>query len=93
MKFIIMNGAGNRFGIFDARQRPGFEMSPELAKTTGVKGGPMGKLGADQIIIMRSPKVRGDVFMEIWNADGSKADNGTDNRMGSGYRPACVRGD
>ncbi|MCF6276158.1 MAG: diaminopimelate epimerase, partial [Robiginitomaculum sp.] len=79
MKFFILNGAGNRFGVFDARDRtrgrPGFSMTPGLAKATATKGGVMGKLGADQIIVMRAPKsADADVFMEIWNADGSEVD-------------------
>ena len=70
-----MNGAGNRFGVFDARINPGFAMSETLAKSIAAKGGPMGALGADQIIIMRQPKTKGaDVFMEIWNAAGFEVD-------------------
>jgi len=72
---MILNGAKNRFGVFDARARPGFAMTPELAKTTAAKGGVMGALGADQIIVMRAPKTdNADVFMEIWNADGGEVD-------------------
>lgn len=75
MKFIIMNGAGNRFGVFDARTQPGFIMTADMAKATAAKNGPMGKLGADQIIVMRRPKSEAaDIFMEIWNADGSEVD-------------------
>ena len=70
-----MNGAGNRFGVFDARTNPSFAMSETLAKSIAAKGGPMGALGADQIIIMRPPKTNGaDVFMEIWNAAGFEVD-------------------
>ncbi|MCF6219697.1 MAG: diaminopimelate epimerase [Robiginitomaculum sp.] len=80
MKFMILNGAGNRFGVFDARGRPGFAMTSELAKATAAKGGVMGARGADQIIVMRAPKsaqvdkLQADVFMEIWNADGGQVD-------------------
>lgn len=70
-----MNGAGNRFGVFDARTNPGFTMREDLAKSTALRGGPMGALGADQIIVMRAPKSSdADVFMEIWNAEGSEVD-------------------
>jgi len=70
-----MNGAGNRFGVFDARKQPGFTMTADLAKATAAKNGPMGALGADQIIVMRPPKSKdADVFMEIWNADGGEVD-------------------
>ena len=68
-----MNGAGNRFGIFDARQHPDFSMSAALAIKTAQKNGPMGPLGADQIIVMRMPTASHiDVFMEIWNANGGQ---------------------
>lgn len=70
-----MNGAGNRFGVFDARTSPGFAMTETLAMSTAAKGGVMGALGADQIIVMRAPKsAEADVFMEIWNAQGFEVD-------------------
>lgn len=70
-----MNGAGNRFGVFDARNEPGFVMSEELARKVAAKNGPMGAQGADQIIIMRAPKEQdADVFMEIWNSGGFEVD-------------------
>lgn len=70
-----MNGAGNRFGVFDARTTPDFAMSETLAMSTATKGGVMGALGADQIIVMRAPKsADADVFMEIWNAQGFEVD-------------------
>jgi diaminopimelate epimerase len=75
MRFLIMNGAGNRFGVFDARYKPGFVMTDLLSKSVAKKGGPMGPLGADQIIIMRAPKSENaDVFMEIWNSEGFEVD-------------------
>lgn len=70
-----MNGAGNRFGVFDARTNPGFAMTEALAMSTAAKNGVMGPLGADQIIVMRAPKsADADVFMEIWNAQGFEVD-------------------
>lgn len=74
MRFLIMNGAGNRFGVFDARQSPGFALSSDMIKEIAKKGGPMGPLGADQILILRTPRSGGDVFMEIYNADGGQVD-------------------
>ena len=75
MKFLIMNGAGNRFGVFDARDKPDFTMREDLAKSVAAKNGPMGEKGADQIIIMRAPKnPQADVFMEIWNSGGFEVD-------------------
>ncbi|PHR61298.1 MAG: diaminopimelate epimerase [Robiginitomaculum sp.] len=75
MKFYIMNGAGNRFGVFDARDDADFVMHETLAVSTSAKNGPMGALGADQIIVMRKPKnPDADIFMEIWNAQGFEVD-------------------
>jgi diaminopimelate epimerase len=75
MRFLIMNGAGNRFGVFDARDKPGFAMTEKLAKSVAAQNGPMGAKGADQIIIMRSPKSdQADIFMEIWNQAGFEVD-------------------
>lgn len=70
-----MNGAGNRFGVFDARDTPSFAMTEKLAKSVAAMNGPMGAKGADQIIIMRQPKSdQADIFMEIWNQDGFEVD-------------------
>ncbi|MEE9347846.1 MAG: diaminopimelate epimerase [Robiginitomaculum sp.] len=76
MKFYTMNGAGNRFAIFDARGS-GFAMSETLAKAVGAPGGPMGAKGCDQIIVLMDPPIddgSADVFMDIWNNDGSHVD-------------------
>lgn len=72
MKFYVMNGAGNRFAIFDAREQA-MTMSPELARSVGAKGGPLGPKGADQIMVMRGSKTA-NVFMEIWNNDGGQVE-------------------
>jgi len=77
-----MNGAGNRFAVFDARSQPNFELTGEQVKFLAKPGGPlMGQKGADQIIVIRRPKVSGaDVFMELWNQKGFQIDacgNGT----------------
>jgi len=71
-----MNGAGNRFGVFDARKFPDFTLSDaqtmELAKPGGST---MGEKGADQIIILRVPKSEdADIFMEIRNQKGFEVD-------------------
>lgn len=65
-----MNGAGNRFGIFDARRTPDFQPAPTFIQKLAGKGGAMGDAGADQIIVMRAAKSGGDVYMQIWNNDG-----------------------
>ncbi len=74
MKFLIMNGAGNRFAVFDARERPRFELTSERVQALAKPGSStMGPKGADQVIVMRPPKAQGaDVFMEIWNQKGGE---------------------
>lgn len=64
--FRKMHGLGNDFVIFDARLHP-LEMTAARAhyvasRTHGV--------GCDQLIVLRQSR-KADVFMEIWNADGS----------------------
>lgn len=70
--FFIMNGIGNRFAIFDARQDPDFELSDEQVRTLATPGGVfIGEKGADQVIIMRQAHTSGgDTFMEIRNRRG-----------------------
>jgi len=76
MRFLIMNGAGNRFAVFDARADEGFALSADKVKTIcAPRSHAMGELGADQLIIMRAPKdAAADVFMEIWNQKGFEVD-------------------
>ena len=76
MKFLIMNGAGNRFAVFDARERRSFELTEERVVALAKPGSStMGAKGADQVIVMRAPKASGaDVFMEIWNQKGGEVD-------------------
>ncbi len=71
-----MNGAGNRFAVFDARGQNGFVFSPEKVKAICKPGSSvMGEKGADQLIIIRAPKSSGaDAFMEIWNQQGFEVD-------------------
>ena len=64
MKLWKMNGAGNAFAIFDARDRrftPSPEQLREIAQT----------LQVDQIMSIEAD-VGADAFMRIWNADGSE---------------------
>lgn len=76
MRFLIMNGAGNRFAVFDARQEAGFSLPiKKVVELCAPGSAVMGKLGADQLIIMRAPKSPdADVFMEIWNQKGFEVD-------------------
>ena len=72
MDFYIMNGAGNRFAIFDARGVLGFQVSREIVINFCAQNSTeMGEKGADQLIIIRDPKSKkSKVFMEIWNQKG-----------------------
>jgi diaminopimelate epimerase len=76
MKFLIMNGAGNRFAVFDARADPDFALSDAQTVSICVPGSPtMGPKGADQLIIMRLPRSEeADIFMEIRNQKGFEVD-------------------
>lgn len=76
MRFLIMNGAGNRFAVFDARTQPGFAMTEDKAIALCKPGSAvMGEKGADQLVIMRAPKdPSAHVFMEIWNQKGFEVD-------------------
>lgn len=75
-----MNGAGNRFAVFDARgdarDQGGFALSEAKVKAICKPGSSvMGPKGADQLIIIRAPKSNGaDAFMEIWNQQGFEVD-------------------
>ena len=71
-----MNGAGNRFAVFDARGNDGFRLAEEKVKAICKPGSSvMGEKGADQLIIIRAPKSAGaDAFMEIWNQKGFEVD-------------------
>jgi len=75
-----MNGAGNRFGVFDARPEYGgaadFTLSdPQTIEIAKPGGKVMGEKGADQVVILRAPKSpKADVFMEIRNQKGFEVD-------------------
>ncbi len=74
MRFLIMNGAGNRFAVFDSRQQPDFALYDGKVKAICKPGSQvMGPKGADQLIILRAPKSNdADIFMEIWNREGGQ---------------------
>jgi len=71
-----MNGAGNRFGVFDAREAPDFSLTDAQVVEIAKPGGKvMGEKGADQIVILRAPKSPdADIFMEIRNQKGFEVD-------------------
>ncbi|MEM7328781.1 MAG: diaminopimelate epimerase [Pseudomonadota bacterium] len=64
MRIWKMNGAGNAFAVFDARERafaPSEAQLREIAET----------MRADQIMAIESD-LRADAFLRFWNADGSE---------------------
>lgn len=64
MKFWKMNGAGNAFMIFDARETP-FSPKPEHIQSIAAD------MKADQVIALERALGK-DVFMRIWNSDGGE---------------------
>lgn len=66
MKVWKMNGAGNAFAIFDARSTS-FAPTPDQLRQIA------NDMKADQIIALERDAQR-DVFMRIWNADGSEVE-------------------
>ena len=76
LDFLIMNGAGNRFAVFDAWDAPGFALTDaEVRRICQPGGAAMGELGGDQLIIVRRPRAEGaSCFMEIRNRNGGEVD-------------------
>lgn len=68
-RFRKMNGLGNDFVVLDAREQP-IEITSEVAqRIADRKHG----VGCDQLIVLE-PSSNADVFMRIFNADGSEVD-------------------
>lgn len=67
---IKMSGLGNRFIIFDARQKA-LQLSLSDIQHIAAKEHALG--GCDQIIVLE-PSVEAELFMRIYNADGSEVD-------------------
>lgn len=65
--FLKMHGLGNDFVVVDARARAFLMDETRAQKIACRRRG----IGSDQLIIMRTSQ-KADVFMEIWNADGSR---------------------
>lgn len=67
--FIKMHGLGNDFAIFDAREQRVHFDAQQIRKLSDRRRG----IGFDQMIVVDKPKSAGtDVFMRIYNADGSE---------------------
>jgi len=69
--FLKMNGAGNDFVVLDARARP-VRLTAAQVKEIAARTNPKTH-GCDQVIVMESAD-DADVFMRIYNADGSEVD-------------------
>ena len=77
-----MNGLGNDFIIFDVMDNDASlpdDISQNIWRNIADRDNPATK-GCDQILILRAAHEQGDCFMDIRNADGSRAEscgNGT----------------
>ena len=67
MPFRKMNGLGNDFVILDARQKPAKLGADDIRRIGDRTNGP----GCDQVIVLE-PSKTADVFMRIFNSDGSE---------------------
>lgn len=70
--FTRMNGLGNDFIIIDARAT-GLTVSPEDVRVLAARDNETTK-GCDQLLVIHPPRSTGDVFMQIFNADGSEVE-------------------
>lgn len=78
LAFSKMNGLGNDFVILDARPN-GLSLPPDTVRQLAARDNPITQ-GCDQLLIIQPPREAGDIFMQIFNADGSEAQacgNGT----------------
>jgi diaminopimelate epimerase len=69
VNFLKMQGLGNDFVVLDGRETP-FENVPELARKLADRH--FG-IGCDQVIVLEKSPSGADVFMRIYNPDGSQA--------------------
>lgn len=71
VRYIKMNGLGNDFVIVDARARP-IALSPDQVRAIADR---KAGIGCDQLIVMEKPSIENaDIFMRIYNEDGSQVD-------------------
>lgn len=69
LHFRKMNGLGNDFVILDARTQP-LALSVGAIRAICERGK---GIGCDQLLILEPPPKNADVFMRIYNSDGSEA--------------------
>lgn len=67
IEFIKMNGTGNDFIIIDCRKNEAQFGAAQIAKMADRKN-----IGCDQLILLKN-STKADIFMDIYNADGSRA--------------------
>ena len=70
--FLKMHGLGNDFIVLDARDDtdwPDMRLDGDVARLLADRR--LG-IGCDQIMILRSPRAEGDVFLDMRNQDGSQ---------------------
>lgn len=69
--FVKMHGLGNDFIVLDAREQP-LDLTPTKVQAMADR---RTGAGCDQFIVMETPNAAGaDVFMRIFNADGSEVE-------------------
>jgi diaminopimelate epimerase len=76
IKFRKMHGLGNDFVIFDNRFKRADSAKKGITRIANRRLG----VGCDQVIFMESAKGEGDIFLDMYNADGSALEacgNGT----------------
>lgn len=69
MKFLKMHGLGNDFVILDWRQAD-IAMPEDAARLIADR---RRGVGCDQIMVLRPARADGDLYLEMFNADGSQA--------------------
>ena len=70
--FTKMNGLGNDFVVIDAR-RENARLGAAEVRALAARDNTHTK-GCDQLLILHPPRNTGDVFMQIFNADGSEVE-------------------
>lgn len=70
--FTRMNGLGNDFIVIDARDAP-LALSADGVRALAARDNAVTQ-GCDQLLIIHPPRDAGDVFMQIFNADGSEVE-------------------
>ncbi len=70
MPFSKMNGLGNDFVVLDARAGGGAPSAAAIAAMSDRRQG----IGFDQLILLEPPRGSEDVYMRIFNSDGSEVE-------------------